>query len=1124
MANNIIQAVLDYRYVDTRSVWQYDYGQILRIQGENLPKAVEVHFSLNEVGGDSITKIGVTTDGITEVQVPDELLENGGARFKYNIYAFVYTEDGASGNTEYRVRIPVQVRPKPSDHVTPDNTDIDPFGDVVKAVNNAAERAEASEQKAKEHAASASGSAVTAEKTKEDALRKVGEKKREAIEAIQNQEETSAGKITTHTDGEIQRIQNQATESKGELEQTITNADVSKEELDESIQTASDTKTALDKSVELVGTTKTELDTSIREAGTAKTALDESTETAGTVREDLSATVNQAGALDTSLGEKIKTGTQLKTDLVTSGEKAVQDIQAAGSEQLGKMQAVAEAFTADREQIATNKEDIGSLQEELGDIESKFEIETEAFSNKCSIIRNNTPNNFTGNQITGVKQYFDFGENAALTKIKMNIKASNDDTVVLEIATLDGNIIATAEKAVTTEYTDVVFDLENIVIKEPVSVFVYTKGTNLLSYGLYATPYDDQSFSYIFPDGTRKSAFKIGTSEIPKPTTSNNKQCLVLFFDYTSKIIKNISDSISQNIDITLLKSGKSADAKVVGDKLSKLEEDLSKKITKFYASNQGENHLADSDDGKIQDMMICGNSNQNQTKGKNLLKYPYIETTKTSLGITFTDNKDGSINVSGTGTGTAYYNLYSNSDGKRLTLASGTYKLVAKGRSKCNVFMNNGVNSAKNEGTFTITDGHNDVWCFIEAPKGLALDETIYPMIQLASSTNESYEPYTGGKPSPNPDYPQEIKRVVNPVVKVCRKNLWNPIAGGFISNLDGSITAVAKSHVAATDFIKTNGKDIAVIARNFSLEIKDAFAYRIGFYDAEKKWIKNITPSDGNKYSINTFNITDAEYIRVSAPSGVYDTIQIEIGSEATSYEPYTEQSVQLPYTFNAIPVASGGNVTIDSQQYIADRVVEKDGVFGVERNIREIHTNTKTINNSEEYPGWNNVEGVSDVVYYNANPVGDSRELTFISNFTQASFLQNNKGTNNTLYYIRHIIGYSQSELIAKAIDVDMYIRLQDAIFEPLPGDIQAKLRTLVTNYPVTNISVTSDQLDGYTVFNYPISMKNGWDYVKKQLNDNRDYIYDMDAKTQDIDTQSAEAYVNSEYAVALTELEV
>lgn len=167
---------------------------------------------------------------------------------------------------------------------------------------------------------------------------------------------------------------------------------------------------------------------------------------------------------------------------------------------------------------------------------------------------------------------------------------------------------------------------------------------------------------------------------------------------------------------------------------------------------------------------------------------------------------------------------------------------------------------------------------------------------------------------------------------------------------------------------------------------------------------------------------------------------------------------------------------------------------------------------------------VEGVSDVVYYNVDPVGDSRKLTFTSNFTYAIFLQNNKGTNNILYFIKNIIGYSQSELIAKAIDVDMYIRLQDAIFEPLPGDIQAKLRTLVTNYPVTNISVISDQLDGYTVFNYPISMANGWNYVKQQLGDTRDYIYDMDAKAQDIDIQSAEAYVNSEYAVALAELEV
>lgn len=162
MENNIIQAVLDYRYVNTERTWQYDYGQILRLQGKSLPKAVEVHFSLSETGGDAITKVGVTTDGVAEVQVPDELLENSNTMFNYNIYAFVYIEDGTSGSTEYRIKIPVQARPKPSDHVTPDNTDTDPFGDVVKAVNNAAERAATSEQNAKEYADNASESAEQA--------------------------------------------------------------------------------------------------------------------------------------------------------------------------------------------------------------------------------------------------------------------------------------------------------------------------------------------------------------------------------------------------------------------------------------------------------------------------------------------------------------------------------------------------------------------------------------------------------------------------------------------------------------------------------------------------------------------------------------------------------------------------------------------------------------------------------------------------------------------------------------------------------------------------------------------------------------------------------------------------
>ena len=121
----------------------------------------------------------------------------------------------------------------------------------------------------------------------------------------------------------------------------------------------------------------------------------------------------------------------------------------------------------------------------------------------------------------------------------------------------------------------------------------------------------------------------------------------------------------------------------------------------------------------------------------------------------------------------------------------------------------------------------------------------------------------------------------------------------------------------------------------------------------------------------------------------------------------------------------------------------------------------------------------------------------------------YIKNIKKPNNELY--------TAQELKELSIDFDVIYQLLEQQETDLTPEQTQALKELVTYYPVTNISVNSEQLDGYTVFNYPISMQNGWNYVKQQLNDNRDYIYDMDI-------QSAEAYVNSEYAVALTELEV
>ena len=61
-------------------------------------------------------------------------------------------------------------------------------------------------------------------------------------------------------------------------------------------------------------------------------------------------------------------------------------------------------------------------------------------------------------------------------------------------------------------------------------------------------------------------------------------------------------EDIANSLDSTLTESGKAADSKTVGDALNT-------KITKFYASNQGETHIVDSDNGKIMDMMIYGST-----------------------------------------------------------------------------------------------------------------------------------------------------------------------------------------------------------------------------------------------------------------------------------------------------------------------------------------------------------------------------------------------------------------------------------------------------------------------------------------------------------------------------------
>lgn len=304
-----------------------------------------------------------------------------------------------------------------------------------------------------------------------------------------------------------------------------------------------------------------------------------------------------------------------------------------------------------------------------------------------------------------------------------------------------------------------------------------------------------------------------------------------------------------------------------------------------------------------------------------------------------------------------------------------------------------------------------------------------------------------------PNPDYPQEIKSVVNPKLEICGKNLVNKIIetaevhGVTITNNgDGTYT------LNGTNTSDWNAYDILKIKfnKNKTIRLTGGNGYaRVTLWNT--KYNKFAAESFGSNQNVT---VTLDPFIEYSlgiliTDLTTFDNVVIKpmistvITDTYDDFEPYKGNKYTLPYTLNAIPVSSGGNVTIDGQEYIADYV-------DVERGKRVI-------------------------------VVDDSKLDPTVSI------------TDNT------------DLLLYEPIEVDL-----------TPEEVQM-LRGLATNYPTTNVFVTSDQLDGYTEFNYPVSLAEGWNYIKQQLGDTRDYIYDMDL-------QSAEAYVNSEYAVALAELEV
>lgn len=372
---------------------------------------------------------------------------------------------------------------------------------------------------------------------------------------------------------------------------------------------------------------------------------------------------------------------------------------------------------------------------------------------------------------------------------------------------------------------------------------------------------------------------------------------------------------------------------------------------------------ISDSSDDHLRGLKIFGKTIQKVITGKNLL--PGKKTNFTTNGVTVTTGSDGRYTLNGRSTGTVSVTLSIYNPGDRTLLPPGTYTLSGfpenggsdHGFLAFPIYPDNQttdvdkivtLNSSTKIATITY-DTPVYIGCYIYGTAiEVAYNNLVYsPMIERGSVATE-YEPYTGGIPGLNPDYPQKLVNSGNKgtiSTRVCGKNLLD---------LPQTINKDRASYNFDL-FTGTYGSELKVPEEYIDklpilrAGIKYYFSYSIPTEVSNKGiWVLRVL-DDGTtsasfaitKYA-GVIEVDKDTRVTFRANSGeplVIENVQLEVGTERTEYEPYCGSSISVP-TPNGLPgirVISGGNyVDSDNNQWICDEI---DFIRG--KYIQRIHT---------------------------------------------------------------------------------------------------------------------------------------------------------------------------------------
>lgn len=505
---------------------------------------------------------------------------------------------------------------------------------------------------------------------------------------------------------------------------------------------------------------------------------------------------------------------------------------------------------------------------------------------------------------------------------------------------------------------------------------------------------------------------------------------------------------------------------------------------------------VGDSSDAFFEGLKLFGKSEQVRTEGYQLFDASKIPT-KSAGGATVTNNGDGSFTISGSGNLTGNFtnsHVLSNEEAKKLFKAGRvtlkgdkTYPFVyMRIKNTAGLIKELKTLDVDSERYLDLTSEHINSEGFhvsfgIYGNSGSAIiPGTVKPMVY--QDGDGTWEPFTGGKPSPSMDYKQDPESSGdggNIGLEVFGKNLCpissmtdrkdNPSGSIYLTDMPICEKYTLSCNVTKyQDDTRTHTR-ITIILR-YSDGTNKEFCSSKDTDNSERdgvKRFKTVTATLDKHKKLIGITIIALDYsIYEGTLHAIAENIQMECGSGATDFVPYQDlrsTPLSTPNGLLGLPVDSGGNYTdSNGQKWICDEMDFKRGKY-VQRINKAVFDGSDDENWSE-FTGVNLTKTKRFASAPYAIPAVDkslvdscitNRFLYLRNDSDKEHFrLSTSNGVFNQVVLFTNVDTVSDVNALKnwlKANPVEILVPLAAPIETDIPEETMTAYRNLYTNYP-------------------------------------------------------------------------